>query len=303
MNEASKLLSYRTLGDTIEKVFTEPDKYRFDKHVPTFELDGKFLGDFFDFVMLEFRGDKPPLFYHTYSPFDVVSGKTSQYGAVFDAAELVFSGEISPYVRQRTAVMSPLVFTAIGLHDFDGKQVLFVGTGKIAQCALTAFKEYYPDMIKADFVNNGSDASEFLELARSLGIEVKRGDLGQIGNYGVIVCHSAAKQPVLTADMLPHIQPGAFIAAFASEDKAEVAAEYFDSAKANILIDWEQTATEAAELRSALEEGLTKKDALLQLKDVFSGKSAIDEQKQFTIYRSHGTPMQNLAFLQLLMHA
>lgn len=221
---------------------------------------------------------------------------------MFDAAELVFHGEVSPYVRQRTAVMSPLVLSALGTQRLAGKQILFVGTGQIAQCALAAYREYFPEMMHADFVNNGSEAAGFKAVATDLGIDLARGELQHIGKYDIIVCHSAANEPVLTVDMLPQVKQGAFIAAFASEDKVEVAENYYDSSQANILVDWSQTADEATELKAALDEGLAVQKELIELKDIFTKQKTIDTEKRYTIYRSHGTPMQNLAFLKLLMH-
>jgi hypothetical protein len=300
MNVGNKPLDYKKLGETIRDVFIDSDKYTFDKHVPVLEVDGKYVGDLFDMTIFQPQGERPPIFYHTFSPFDVVSGKSSQYAAVFESAELILSGEISPYVHQRTAVMSPLVLSAIGVTKLAGKQILFVGTGNVARCALAAFKEFYPGITQADFHNSGSEATEFISLATKLGVGVKRGNLEALKKYDVIVCHSGAKEPVLTTEMMSQIKPGAFIAAFASEDKTEVAKEYYDSERANILIDWDQTAAEAVELHAAVEKGLAQKEVLLCLHDIFTGTKIPDVTKRYTIYRSHGTPMQNLAFLKLL---
>ncbi len=129
---------------------------------------------------------------------------------------------------------------------------------------------------------------------------IARGDLASVGQYDYIICHSSAKQPILTADMVDRIKPGAVIASFASEDHQELADEFFDAAHATIIVDWDQTLEEAPELATALTQGRVNAGQIIRLKDLFSGQAKMPSGMRYTIYRSHGTPMQNLAALKLL---
>ncbi len=295
-------LNYRELGASIQSVYVDASKYQFDKHVPAFSVDDKYQGDFFSITIFEPRDGEAPIFYHTFSPYDIVSSKSPGHAAVFQSGKLLLNADVSFYVKQRTGVMSSLVLQALGHQTLLGKQVLIVGTGSIARCALASLKEYYSTLNHVDFINGGSEAGEFLALADQLGINTERGDLNQVGTYDVILCHSSAKQPVLTADLLGKVKSGAFIATFGSEDHAEVAEEYYDTSNACVLIDRDETVEEATELKSAVDKGIAKRESLNTLSGLFSGIDLdVVDKKKYTIYRSHGTPMQDLAYLKLLL--
>jgi ornithine cyclodeaminase/alanine dehydrogenase-like protein (mu-crystallin family) len=294
-------LNYTKLGDAIRKCFIEADKYKLDKQVPTLEVDGKYVGDFFNITMIEPRGTEPPIFYHTYSPYDVISNQAPGYGVVFQAGKQLLNTEVTQYVKQRAGVMTPLVLKSLGVNDISDKNILLMGTGKIGQCALAALKAFYPNLSKVDFMNGGSDAEAFTAQAQQLQVAIQRVGLDKLENYDVVVCHTSAKQPVLTADMLERIKPGAIITTFASEDFNDVSKEYYDTSKVTVIVDWEPTISEATELKAAVDEGLAQRQDIVMLKDLFSNGPADKNDKNYTIYRSHGTPMQDLAFLQLLL--
>ena len=49
-------IDLKSLGENIEKVFLEQDKYVFEKKVTEFNVEGKFVGDIINFLMFD-----PPL--------------------------------------------------------------------------------------------------------------------------------------------------------------------------------------------------------------------------------------------------
>ncbi len=292
---------YLKLAEAIQSIYLNLGKYRFDKHVPVFKLDDTYLADCFNITILEPRELQAPIFYHIYSPYDVVSKKAPQYATIFQAGNVLLHVEVTSYVNQRTGVMSPLVLRTLGAKDVANKNILFVGTGNIARCALAAFKEFYPDLQHVDFINSGSDAEEFLALAAQLQLTASRSELNRIGEYDVIICHSSATQPVLSADLQERVKPGALITTFASEDHSDISKEYYDTNKANIIVDWQHTIDEASELQSAVAEGLARQGAITTLEELFNGKYTGVGDKRYTVYRSHGAPMHDLAYLQQLL--
>ena len=67
-----------------------------------------------------------------------------------------------------------------------------------------------------------------------------------------------------------------------------------------MVTDWRQTILGAKDLNRALDSNLLNEEDLIYIKDLLSG-SKIDKEKQYTVYRSTGTPIQNLAVLKLLV--
>lgn len=295
-----KLLDYTELAKAIKKVYVAGDKYQLNKHVPTFQKDGTYVGDFFNFTMMELDGNNPPIFYHNYSPYDVISGKSTDHAVVLRSGEVIMSTVFTPYMQQRTGVMTSVVLKALGTAEVETLKVLYIGTGSIACCDLAALKAHYPILKQITYINRSGVAEDFVKLAGDIGVECINGKLDHISEFDVIICHTDSKEPVLTSAMKDKIKLRAVIMVYSSEDFTEVATEYFDTDCANLIIDWEQTIEEAPELKQAVDNGQANRDKIITLEKLFAA-NATDKTKKYTIYRTHGTPIQNLAAMQLLM--
>jgi ornithine cyclodeaminase/alanine dehydrogenase-like protein (mu-crystallin family) len=196
--------------------------------------------------------------------------------------------------------MSSLVLQGIGVTELGSKKVVYIGTGNIAQRDIAALKANFPDLKAVSYINTGNEPVEFVREATKLQVEVNRTSLDDIAEFDIIICHTNAKAAVLTSDIKKDIKQGAVITTFASEDCSEVASDFFDTSQATVIIDWEQTTREAVELKTAVEQGLADTAALVSMKTLLE-KGVSSNDKHYTIYRSHGTPIQNLAALQLLL--
>jgi ornithine cyclodeaminase/alanine dehydrogenase-like protein (mu-crystallin family) len=294
-------MDYTKLLESIRQTFIDQDKYLFDKHVPEFEKDGAFLGDYFNQLAVEPQGDKPPRFYHTFSPFDVISNKAPQYAAVFEAGERLLDIDFAAYVSMRTAAMSVVVLTAIGFGDLAGKKVLLFGAGKIATEAVKVLAE--SGLTSIDIVTKSGDLTGIKAATEASAISINEGGADDIGQYDIIIAHTQAAAPVISKEQLGDIKQGAVLCSFiTSTEHGEFPDEIYDSAKAAIITDWPQSLAGAKDLKRALDARQFEEQDLLYVKDLLTGKG-VDSGKQFTVYRSAGTPIQNLAVLKLLAAA
>lgn len=300
----SNQLDFIDLGNYIKDVFLNKERYQVNKNVPTFYKEGKYVGDFFNFTMLELAGNgKPPIFYHNYSPYDVISSKTTDYAAIFQNGERLADFKFDPYLVQRTAVMTSLIVKSLNL-DISDKKILFIGTGRIAQKDLESLKVYFPKLKQVYFLNNSGRSSEaFTSLAGSMNIKALSAKLKDISEFDLIICHTNSKTPVITDDLISSIKRGALITSFSSEDFTELSSGVFDGTKADIIVDWSQTIDEVPELKEAIQIGICQKDDIIYLKDLFLDKKHPRKDKQYSVYRSHGTPMQNLAAMKLAVES
>ena len=291
-------LDYQELSVAIKEVYLDSEKYQLNKHVPTFQKDGEYVGDFFNFTMFELDGENAPIFYHIFSPYDIITSKSSQHAVVLRAGELIMETEFSPFMIQRTGIMTSIVIDALNV-DGNSSNILYVGTGRMAKADLTAMKSAFSKIEQVTFINASGNGKEFVEFAEKLGITAVHGGLSDIGSFDVIACHTNSKEPVLAPEMISQLKEGALITTFSSEDFTEVDSEFFNSDSANIIVDWEQTIGESPELKLAVERGGVNEDKILTLKNILEDRKL--EDKKYTIYRSHGTPTQNLAAMKLLM--
>ncbi len=296
----NQAIPFTELSQAIRQAFVDISKYKLDKYVPEFPQDGKYFADCFNIIIVETRGDQPPVFYHTFSPYDIISKKAPDQALVFSGGELLLNINFAPYITVRTGAMSPLVLQALGVDKLAGR-LLLVGAGGVASQALLALKEQYPDFNEVSYLALSGQKASFEAFAAEQGVNASLANLDDIGLYDYIICHSSAESPVLTAEMKSKIKPGAFIASFISESSRELAKEYYDTNEANVIIDWEKTIKEAPELNEAVDAKLADPDKLISLHDLFTGDKKPDAEKRYTVYRSHGTPMQNLAVLKFLL--
>ncbi len=293
-------MDYSKLLTSIKQTFIDQDSYFFDKHVPEFVKDGKFLGDYFNQIAVEPLGDKPPRFYHTFSPFDVISNKAPHYAVVFEAGEQLLNIEFDSYVSKRTAAMSAVVLQAIGVSSLVDKKVLLFGSGKIAtESAKILTSEL--GLTSIDIITRSGDLTNIKAATVDSNLSINTGDVNNIGQYDVIIAHTQTAESLFSNDQLANIKQGALLASFiSSTEHGEFPDEVYDSTAANIITDWEQTLAGAKDLKRALDVQKFDKQDLIYLKDLLTGKT-IDQNKQYSVYRSTGTPIQNLATLKLLV--
>lgn len=296
----SDQMDYAKLLASIKQTFADQDQFFFDKHVPEFAKDGKFLGDYFNQLAVEPLGDKPPRFYHTFSPFDVISNKAPHYAVVFEAGEQLLNIEFDKYVSMRTAAMSAVVLKAIGFSSLADKKVLLFGSGKIAtESAKILASER--GLTSIDVITRSGDLTNIKTATSESNLSINTGDISNIGQYDVIIAHTQTSEPLFSNEQLASIKQGAFLASFiSSTEHGEFPDEVYDKTNANIITDWQQTLAGAKDLKRALDAHQFDEQDLIYLKDLFTGKT-IDQSKRYTVYRSTGTPIQNLAALKLLV--
>lgn len=296
------MLKTQDILTNIKKVFIEQEKYLFDKYVPEFMVNDKLLGDSYNQMAVEPRGKNPPRFYYNISPFDVISKTTPDQAIAFENGQLILNVAFADYVKIRTAAMEAIVLEALGVKSLKDKKILIIGVGKIAQHVVRILKESYPDMDQLDVVSHSGNFDVIKDVGQKCKVTVSEGSLETIQIYDIVMCHTKTENIILTEGHMKKIKQGAIVTTFIDPSVSnEVASAFYDSSTANIIGDWDQTLTRGTDLAEAIKIGLTKEEDVVMMKDLLSGKWKVDTSKRYTIYRSTGTPIQNLAVLQLLV--
>ena len=293
-----KVINYSKLIASLTKTFLNQNDYLFDKHIPEFMKDGVFLGDYFNQIAVEPRGDMSPRFYHTFSPFDVISNKAPQHAVVFEDGKLILDIDFDMYVALRTAAMSVVLLKAMGFESLENKKVLLFGSGRIAKQSVKILASEL-GVKTVDVITKSKDISGI--KADVDDVLIKSGSIDEIAQYDIIICHTKTTSSVISKEQLESIKKGAVLLSFiSSTEHGELPDEVYDISKANVVTDWRQTILGAKDLNRALDSNLLNEEDLIYIKDLLSG-SKIDKEKQYTVYRSTGTPIQNLAVLKLLV--
>ncbi|MBP7846395.1 MAG: hypothetical protein KA007_03060 [Candidatus Pacebacteria bacterium] len=289
-------MEYSKLINKLQEVFLKQADYFFDKHVPEFIKDGNFLGDYFNQIAVEPLGEKPPRFYHTFSPFDVISNKSPHYAVVFENGEQLLNIEFDRYVSMRTAAMNAVLLKVLGINDLSKKKVLIFGSGKIATEAVKILASEF-SLKEIDVISKSGDLTKLTNSIKN--VSIKSGNVDNLSGYDLIICHTKTEKPLISEKNIQNIKHGAILTSFiSSTEHGEFAEEIYDETRANIITDWDKTILGAKDLQRAQEKGLFIEPMYLQ--DLLN-KQTIDNNKQYTVYRSTGTPIQNLAVLKLLL--
>ena len=295
------MMDYSQLLASLKQAFLNQDQYFFDRHIPEIKQDGKFLGDYFNELAVEPLGTNPPRFYHAFSPFDVISNKAPEYAVVFQAGEKLLDLEFTNYVFMRTAAMNAIVLQALRIDNLADKKVLMFGAGRIATETVKILAEVL-SLDTIDIISKSGDLSKIKQATEQTGVSINAGNKDNIGQYDVIICHTQSSEPVISKEQLSSIKQGALLTSFiSSTEHGEFLDEVYDQSKANIVTDWEKSLLSTKDLVRAQEAGLF--DEPIYLKELLQSADRIDQNKQYTVYRSTGTPIQNMATMKVLLDA
>ena len=258
----------------IKQVFIDEDKYGFDKHIWEYKPNGSFIGDSVVFNMAE--NTTPPTFYFVISPYDITSKKAPQHALVFKDGLSVINTDYTEYAAMRTGAMDTLVLQALGISSLNEKKILMFGRGKTATWSVKFLKHTFADCPEITVVHSETPRDSY-----------------DISDFDIIICHTNAKEFVLSAEDRKNIKKGAIITNFIStESNTEVDPSFFDHEKANVVIDWKPNLKRAPEIPNSKE--------IIQLKELLNETKKLEINKKYSVFRFLGTPLQNLAVLKTL---
>jgi len=282
-------IDLKTLGANLKQVLLNQDKYVMDLVIK--EFDG---ADFLFFYIYEPHEDRPPTYYFVVSPWDAKSKAAPQGAQVFDDGKLILQLDYTEYVRVRTGLMDAFALDALK-RDPAGKRILYIGAGVVAEWSIRALKAYFPGVTSVDYKNTSDGKPAFESTAKGISVQAKYVEAPDIASYDYIFMHTSSREPVLLENDIAKLKEGAFISLFS--DKNEAALEIYNDAA--ILVNWTNSFERESDLIQAKEQALIMPEEAVTMKEVFEGASL--PRRHHTVFRSGGTPMQNVAMLQYLM--
>lgn len=282
-------IDLKALGERLKDVFLNQDKYQMDLVIK--EFDG---ADFLFFYIYEAHDDAPPTFYFITSPWDQKSGAAPQGAQVFDNGKLVLQMDYTEYVKVRTGLMDAFALDALKKSP-AGKRILYIGSGGVAAWSLRALKAYFPDVESVDYKGASGKKESFEKLASDIGVLAKYAAEPDISAYDFIFMHTNSREPVLLEADVAKLKEGAFVSLYS--DKKEAALEVYKDAA--VLVNWPDSFTKETDLIEGKDTGVIDPEQAVTMLQVLEGKTM--EEKHHTVFRSGGTPMQNIATLKYLM--
>lgn len=298
-----KEIDLNKLAQTIKELFIEKHKYQTHRTFTDFkDKDGNWIGDYLNDLVFELKENEAPIYYHVFGPFELISKKAPQSAIVWQEGKTLLEvKDFIPYLLIRTAIMTPILLKELTQESLENKKILYFGTGTYAKESLRLMKFFNPEISEVDFINTRNEDANFVNFAKEIGANAMSNDKSNLAKYDIIICHTSSQLNVLSETDLKNIKTSAFIFSFVSSSKeGELAKEFYNENLFNIVIDSEETATAASDLKSAINEKLISQERLITLTQLFNKEKVIKSEKP-TIFRSCGTSLQNLAILKMLI--
>ncbi|MCF7834135.1 MAG: hypothetical protein K9L98_02140 [Candidatus Pacebacteria bacterium] len=279
----------KKLGESLKEVFLNQEKFEMDLVIK--EFNG---ADFLFFYIYESQDDASPIFYFILSPWDAKSKVAPQGAQVFKGGKLIFQTDYTEYVKIRTGLMDAFALQAIG-KDPSNARILYIGAGGVAGWSLRALKTYFPKITNIDYKNETNGQLIFEEIGKEIGVKTKFIDKPDFGEYDYIFMHTNSREPVLLEDDVQKLKDGAFISIFS--DKNEAVLDVYKDA--TILVNWLDSFEKESDLIEGKSKGIIDPTQAITIRHLLEGGTL--PTKHHIVFRSGGTPMQNVAMLKYLM--
>jgi ornithine cyclodeaminase/alanine dehydrogenase-like protein (mu-crystallin family) len=201
----------------------------------------------------------------------------------------------------RTGVMDALILRHTH-HNLGDLRILLFGSGKTATWAIKGLAALTPEIRQVDYYSPSGRKEAFELMGQELGIELKHVSnwKSELQNYDIVTCHTRAEAPFLIEEDIPHIKPGAQIHSFITSTEHGELADAFYTKEINLVSDWPKILGYNKILMRAVENKQIKSAEITYLREIFGHKYTPKPEVPYTIYQFGGTPIQNLAVLQLL---
>ena len=261
--------------------------------------EGGFLGDNVFETSFLLRDGQTPLIYEVSGPYDTVSNEYATVGRIYDSGKRIFECDMKDQIQQRTAAMVTLFLDAIG-HTPD--KILLVGAGKLATETVRYLRHCLPGLTTLDYHARTQRADTFETTCNELGVDAVFKRSLELGGYDTIIMVTNTAKCLIDAGNIDAVQNGAVIASLCTTSQVgEIAGDVYGRDGVNVIFDYDLTRTFTPDMRAADAAGHLQDVTFLA--DILNGSPVPDRSDKTTILRITGTPMQNVAVLDMMRAA
>jgi hypothetical protein len=286
------------LVEKIREQFTKIEQLKYRRALLEFFDDqGKFLGDNVFETTFKVRDGDAPLVYEVSGPYDNISKEYATIARVYYRAELQLECDMKTGIFQRTAAM---VWLYLDTLKHTPVKILLIGAGKVALQTAAYLKHFVPTLA----------CVEYQDLTRKTDFEDQLQKLGLVANFLPDPDFSMFDTIIMatnTATCLIHegnfstIKPGTVVISLCTTSQSgEISEEVYARTDINLFLDYDLTKTFTEDMRKANNHNYLDKAVLFH--DILSGKSDFDLNTRVNIIRLTGTPLQNVAVIDMMLN-
>lgn len=291
------LLDKDTLVANIRAQIKNSAHLKYQRALLEFEdNDGGFLGDNVFETSFLIRSHQPPLIYEVSGPYDTVSNEYATIGRIYESGQRIFEADIKQQIQQRTAAMVWLMLDAIKHRPGN---ILMVGAGLLADETLRYLKYFMPDLAHIDYHARNRRVDTFEATCSGLGVTATYQSGLSLAGYDTIIMVTNTSEILIDSSTIGTVQEGAVIASLCTTSQVgEIAGDVYGRDDVTVLFDYDLTRRFTPDMRKADEAGYLGQVTFLS--DILNGTATLDLAGKRNILRITGTPMQNIAVLDML---
>lgn len=290
------LLDKASLVANIRTQFHNIDQLKYQRALQEF-FDGEtFIGDNVFETCFKLRAGLPPLAYEVSGPYCATSNEYATIGRIYERGEQVFESNIKQQIQQRTAAMVWLFFDTL---RHKPEKILMVGAGKLSLEIVKYLKHFIPNLSKIDYHTRAQHTGSFEKPCRDIGVISDYQENLKLDAYDTIIMATNTNQCLIDESNINSIKPGAVIASLCTTSQTgEIAGSVYARDDVNTIFDYELTRSFTPDMKATDKAGYLNNVILLG--DILKGDLPKDISKKKNVLRITGTPMQNIAVLDMI---
>ncbi|MGI2170411.1 hypothetical protein ACROAE_09465 [Shewanella sp. MF05960] len=291
------ILDKDTLMANIRGQFVNSKQLKYQRKLLEFtDNSGAFLGDNVFETSFLLRDQQSPLVYEVSGPYDVISNEYATIGRIYENGQRIFECDIKDQIQQRTAAMVALFFDTINHRP---SKVLLVGAGKLATETVRYLKHSFPTLNMLDYHARTQRADTFEAVCNALDISATYQPVLDLAGYDTIIMATNTTTCLINSANIDTVQKGAVIASLCTTSQVgEITGEVYGLDNINVVFDYDLTRSFTPDMKAANKAGFLNNVSLLT--DILNDAHKPDLTNKKTILRITGTPMQNVAVLNMM---
>lgn len=298
------LLDKSTLVENIRTQFQNINKLKYQRSLQEFFDGDAFIGDNVFETCFKIRPNLPPLAYEVSGPYCATSNEYATIGRIYECGDLIFERNIKQQIQQRTAAMVWLFLSELG---HSPKKVLMVGAGKLSFEIVKYLKHFIPSLDKIDYHTRTQHADTFETSCDDLGVTSQYQAKLDLAAYDTIIMATNTSECLIDERNIESVQLGAVVASLCTTSQTgEIVGSVYARDDVNVIFDYELTRSFTADMQAADKAGHLHNISLLSdllARDRSQVQSQADSNnvsQKKTLLRITGTPMQNVAVLDMM---
>ena len=296
--KAIPTLDKRELVAKIKHIFLNFEAYKYNRVlIEFFTNENIFIGDNVLETTFKIQKNSAPIIYEVSGPYDAKSNSYPTIARVFYEGNLIYECDLKPGILQRTAAMTWLY---INVLEHKPERILLFGGGNLAFHIASYLKDYIPNLMKIDYNDVEQKKDIFETPLREIGLTVNFTLSPDLSQYDTIIMATNTKDYILHARNISLIKPGTLVISLCTTSQiGEIAEDIYHRQDMNVFLDYPETKTFTADMKKANALGYLEKAILFS--DIIKERASFDLRSKVNIVRLSGTPMQNIAVIDMML--